>query len=476
MAASGRQSMQNLRRPVYSHSDKLAGQNRLSHSHSLRIQAEFVVVEPHLVLSNAQILVQDGRVIELCETPKLQPDINLPHSTLLPGFINCHTHLEFSDLSHPLAASGSFPDWIASVVQHRRGQSQSLAADELLSARMNSLRNGLRECQSYGTATVVDIVTPPCSIDELQLMQHGQYSNSNSQCTALYPDLMLFSLAELLGRDDERFDQSWSWAQEWIRAKPEMVAQPIQRARLSSDPPNIKLGHVDSANCHLGLSPHATYSLIHPWAIQRLQSLDRATRIAMHVAESREELEWLEQGTGPFRQLFTRLGFDLAAPRMQVDEALELLSGFDRSLLVHGNYLSEEQLKRVANQTTAIVYCPRTHQHFKHQTYPLQSMVRNGIPILLGTDSRASNPDLSIWRECCQARRLHPFWSATEALAAITTTAAKHLGIQAQLGSLQPGQRAWFNQVATPADATPATLVDRLVRLESPEPSPLTCL
>ena len=52
----------------------------------------------------------------------------------------------------------------------------------------------------------------------------------------------------------------------------------------------------------------------------------------------------------------------------------------------------------------AVVYCPRTHAWFGHPPYPLEKMLAAGVPVALGTDSRASSPDLSLLAEM-RARR-----------------------------------------------------------------------
>ncbi len=47
----------------------------------------------------------------------------------------------------------------------------------------------------------------------------------------------------------------------------------------------------------------------------------------------------------------------------------------------------------------SVVYCPRTHAFFGHEPYPLAELLQRGVRVALGTDSRASNPDLDMWTE-----------------------------------------------------------------------------
>src|SRR5690606_23901877 len=79
---------------------------------------------------------------------------------------------------------------------------------------------------------------------------------------------------------------------------------------------------------------------------------------------------------------------------------LEPLSTAPRALVIHGNFLEAADLDFLAGQPQmSVVYCPRTHHHFGHSPHPWKRMREQGIRVVLGTDSRASNPDLSLFRE-----------------------------------------------------------------------------
>jgi aminodeoxyfutalosine deaminase len=419
-----------------------------------RIQAEFIVVDSQRILQNGQLVICNGRIIELCESADLRPDLVLPRSTLLPGFINAHTHLEFSDLDKPFPAGPDFPSWIAAVVRHRRKQLGALGTNELIAYRQQVIQAGLAECLETGTAALADIVTAPWTPPQTSVSKNADGSANGS---LQFPKVI--AMPELIGLDSERFLQSLSWA------------KGLLSNRSNSD------SSYDSSLKTIagrGVSPHSPYSLIHPLAIESLTEIDSDVTMAMHVAESLEERQWCQQGNGPFLEMYQRIGLPTNAPRMQIGEALNLLAGRKHSLLVHGNYLTELDLDRIAESSIAIVYCPRTHQHFGHSPYPLASIRARSIPLVLGTDSRASNPDLSIWRECCVARRVHAAtWGADDAFASITTEASRILGLEKDLGSLNPGKLAFINVVKSPETASPASLLDQLLRTEAEHPMPI---
>jgi cytosine/adenosine deaminase-related metal-dependent hydrolase len=254
-----------------------------------------------------------------------------------------------------------------------------------------------------------------------------------------YPKII--ACPELIGLDAERFEQNVRWAHEIIAG---------DRSRVSP-----VLGG-------LGISPHAPYSL---WA-EGARALRHGNWLAslvmaMHVAESLDEREWLSSGTGAFRTAFEQLGVPLANDRLQIEEAIELLRAAQRSLLIHGNFLNAQELDRLAaSRQVSVVACPRTHSHFGHAPYPLDAMLRRGINVVIGTDSRASNPDLNLWREMKAARCKHPELSATAALGAITIQAAQALGCDHELGTLEVGKLAYINVLRTERPVGAAQLLD----------------
>ena len=101
----------------------------------------------------------------------------------------------------------------------------------------------------------------------------------------------------------------------------------------------------------------------------------------------------------------------------------------------------------------AVVYCPRTHAWFRHSRYPLEKLLAAGAIVALGTDSRASSPDLSLLAEMRHVAREFPAMSRATILELGTRGGARALGLDAQIGTLEPGKRANLAIVALPEDA-----------------------
>jgi cytosine/adenosine deaminase-related metal-dependent hydrolase len=90
----------------------------------------------------------------------------------------------------------------------------------------------------------------------------------------------------------------------------------------------------------------------------------------------------------------------------------------------------------------SVVFCPRTHAYFGHAPYPLGSMLRRGVQVCLGTDSRASNPDLNLFHEMRHVADHHPDVSPADVLRSATLAGARALGREHEVGSIAVGKRA----------------------------------
>ena len=131
---------------------------------------------------------------------------------------------------------------------------------------------------------------------------------------------------------------------------------------------------------------------------------------------------------------------------------LRKISAVDPALVIHGNYLDDEELGFLAehSQSMAVVYCPRTHAYFGHDRYPLEKMLAAGVSVALGTDSRASSPDLSVLSEMRFLAAEHPAIPPSTVLRLATLSGAKALGCAATTGSLEEGKVADLALVSLP--------------------------
>jgi cytosine/adenosine deaminase-related metal-dependent hydrolase len=202
-----------------------------------------------------------------------------------------------------------------------------------------------------------------------------------------------------------------------------------------------------SSRCLRGLSPHAPYS-VSPALFRACAAMVR--KATVHLAESKEEVEFLATGKGPFRDLLVELGRLPKGFKAVGTSPLEFLAsvgllGPDCSL-VHCQELGPGDPERIAAAGAKIVLCPGSIEYFRRKPVPLLRWLKLGIRVALGTDSRASNVGLSMLAEMATARRLWPQLSPDQVLAMATRNGALALN-RPGLGKLAEAGTADFIRV-----------------------------
>lgn len=334
------------------------------------------------------------------------PIEDLGDVALVPGFVNAHTHLEFSHLRKALGRPGMpLIEWLPLAIAERSSHSGTVA---------DSLSAGVHESLLAGT----------CAIGEIVTAEAGTYPAD--------VEVPMVSFLEVIGFSRARAASAFA----------------ALRDRLAS---------AQRLFSCVGLSPHAPYT-VSPELLKELVSLatEQSLPMAMHLAESVEELALITDGKGPFRDLLeARSMWDSEAipAGSRLLDYLQALAGAPRSLIIHGNYLGADEHEFLAEHSDrmSLVYCPRTHAYFDHPTYPLADLLKLGVRVALGTDSRASNPDLGVRGEVRQVVHTHAGVPAEAVLRMATSDAATALGCDAECGSITPGKLA--NLVAIPTNS-----------------------
>jgi cytosine/adenosine deaminase-related metal-dependent hydrolase len=372
---------------------------------AVTLRARYVFPATGEPIADGEVVIDGSRIQSVSRCTGTRELLDLGNVAILPGLVNCHTHLEFSGLQQPLGRRGvGFVDWIEEVLRCRPEQPDGLS---------DAVGRGLRESVACGTTTLGEIAQPGFDEDVLQ----------NAA-------LDVVAFLELIAPTLDRVHETLAKARQYLSRGPWVSRK--------------------------GFSPHAPYT-VHPALLKQLVSLSAAERVpvAMHLAESREEIELLRKGDGPLAELLARRGArssDVFRGGLRPLDYLRVLSSADRALVIHGNYLDAEELSFLAANADrmAVVYCPRTHAWFEHAAYPLAPMLAAGVRVALGTDSRASNPDLSILEEARFIARHYPQIPPEAVLRLATLDGAMALGSADRVGSLEPGKEANLAVVALP--------------------------
>ncbi|MGI9517853.1 MAG: amidohydrolase family protein [Pirellulaceae bacterium] len=367
----------------------------MDESKSKSIGARWILPVDQPPLRDASLTLQAGVIRSVNPSGRTNADDDLGEVVLIPKFVNAHTHLEFSDLTQPIGQPGMpITDWIPQVVATRQRAARS---------PREAVGDGIRQSRDSGTIAIGEIATSPWFHD-------FEFDN-----------LVMTCFVERLGNQEHQCESTIAEARQWLS--------------------NVQ------GSCRTGISPHAPYSL-HDDLFNGLVEWAVADNIpvAMHLAESREELRWLADGSGPFRDMLESMNAlgEIPGHRRPM-HYLDPLARTSSALIVHGNYLSGDELDFIARHDHLhLVYCPRTHEFFEHDPWPLNEAIGRGINVAIGTDSLASNPDLGVRGELVTIKSQFPGLDPAVILAMGTIQGAKALGIEQRVGSLTAGKLAEY--------------------------------
>jgi aminodeoxyfutalosine deaminase len=406
------------------------------------------------ILQNAGVVVDGPRITDVGELADLRRKYGLlpvhrHPGTLLPGLVNAHTHLELSLQSAVALQADHFTQWVNNLIAH------SPTTPEQLDTIRVAFRAGITESLATGVTTLGDI-SRHVAITRAELLAMARES--------LVPRVV--SYGEVIGLGKMRHRAS----------------DLIQAAATLPTP-------VNPSACHLvtGISPHAPYTVEGPVlrACVR-QAILKRLPMAMHLAELAAETSFLFDSSGPLGQ-----DWDLMQKMDIIDDRIPLMKGgpirwaqrwglllADAQysaptrdfpvLLAHVNYCDQGELAQLAAARVSVAYCPRTHAYFRHSPHRYRDMLTAGINVCLATDSRASNPDLSVIREA------QFLWNVDHTdpytlLEMLTRRPAAALGLDSQIGTLSVGKFA--DLVLFPLSPSPH-LIEQIVA-QAPAPAAL---
>jgi cytosine/adenosine deaminase-related metal-dependent hydrolase len=372
------------------------------------LRARAVVPVSSAVIPDGAVLVRNGRIRAVGSWRELQgphdPVIDLGEVLLLPGLINAHCHLDYTSMAGQFPPPRRFTDWIKQIVTCKNQWTSSDYAE--------SWREGARMLLHSGVTTVADIEARPELLPEVW--------NATP--------LRVFSFLEMIGITGRRTAEA-------------ILDEAIRKALTLKHPRNR--AHV---------SPHAPYSTL-PDLLTLTATTARELNMLVHthVAESRVEYQMFARARGEMHLWLRRSGRVMkdcgrGSPAQHLARC-GLLGG--NLIAAHVNYLGRNDAKLLARSHTHVVHCPRSHEYFSHQRFPLRRLRQAGVNIALGTDSLASvckkrhqTVELSMFEEMRVLLRRQPGLRPSQILKMATMNGALALGMRGEIGELAPGALA----------------------------------
>ena len=392
------------------------------------VRAKYIVSDSRTVNENGAVFLCQSKVIAVGTWPEISATfpvdnvLDMGSAVIMPGWVNTHTHLELTNLHDLTEQKNRFIDWIwqiATVEQRRE-------PDWI----QQSIAGGIQMSLMAGTTTIGNIHQ---SLDGLAMLK-----SSPLRMVVFYETLGFNPVLE----------------SEYA----ERIEQLIQRSLPATD------------RYRSAITPHAPYST----RLERYQhSLELAQayslHLSTHISETEAEIQFLKCGTGDFIELLDRFSIphhDWIPPQISPIAYLDQLGVLQaQPQLVHCNYLSEADIRLIADSRSSVVFCPRSHQYFHHQHHPVQRLIAAGVNLAIGTDSLASNWSLDMKDELKVLFDLD--LPRPQILDMLTVNGAESLG-WSKVGRLEKGWQADLIAVSLPAQ-TIGTIESILEQICQPE-------
>lgn len=351
-------------------------------------------------LTRGAVRVEGSQVVAVGPAAELpaQPGeevTDLGASTLLPGLINAHCHLDYTRFRGAIAPKASFTEWIKNINALRR----SFTPDDYI----ESIAEGFQLLAQGGVTTVANIEAFPELLPRLPI-----------------PPLRTWWFLELIDvriRIDK--EETLHGAMSFFENHPEWLGG-------------------------FGLSPHAPYTAsVDLYRLARTCGENYGMHSTTHIAESVEEHEMFSHARGPLYDFMASLGRDNSdcGQGSALSHLVEhgVIGG--NCIIAHLNYLQDYDYELLVRTGASVVHCPKCHTYFGHAPFPLKALREHGVNICLGTDSLASNNLLDMRSEMREVQHVHDL-SDRDVLEMATLHGARALGQAGKLGQISPGNVA----------------------------------
>lgn len=366
-------------------------------------------------IENGAVVVVGNRIVAVGQWRALRgrcpgSPVDLGESLLLPGLVNAHCHLDYTDMAGLFPPRKSFCDWIKLITTEKSLWSYSDFAKSWLA--------GARMLVRTGTTTVGDIEAVPQLLPDVW--------------TAT--PLRVVSFLEMTGIRSRRNPDA-------------ILAEATE-----------KIASLPRGRCSAGLSPHAPYSTL-PRLMKRCATVarQRRWRVATHVAESAVEFEMFRRARGEMHDWLKRSERDMSdcggVSPVQHLARCGLLG--PNLIATHVNYLAKGDARLLARKRVSVVHCPRSHDYFGHAPFQHRTLSRAGVNLCLGTDSLATvrkHPrhqlELNLFHEMRAFAARNYGVSPGQIVRMATVNGAKALGLFGKAGELTRG--AFADMIALP--------------------------
>jgi cytosine/adenosine deaminase-related metal-dependent hydrolase len=386
--------------------------------------AQYIITNTGHALKRGIVCTEDdGTIISVEDSGgilKEKHSVEFYNGIIVPGFVNCHCHLELSYLKNEIPAGSGLASFLMAVNSIRYSLEKDINK-AIIEADNEMFREGIVLCAD--------------------ICNTGVTFNLKKKSRIKY-----ISLLEVFGIDPARAEKR--------------INEILELAETAKE---MNLPH--------WIVPHAVYSISLPLFRQIKEHSARNKISSVHFMESADEETLLHNHSGPLMDSYKKFlpsVKDLNIAGDHVSAIIDEVSASGNLILVHNTYVKPEHIAKLKKR--AGIYwclCPKSNLQIENKMPPAGLLAEEGCNIVVGTDSLSSNSSLSIIEELKTIQLHFPLFNLETLIGWATINGAKALCEDAVSGSIEPGKKPGLVLISN-ADLVnmkllPGTTVKRLI-------------
>jgi len=363
-----------------------------------RLSAQYVITNAGPVLEKPLITVEDdGTIISIEDTGgcwKEEPETEYYNGIIIPGFVNCHCHLELSHMKGSVDRGTGLAHFIE-LVRDTRTSGTEIVVSSAISADNDMFREGIVLCADICNTSITFGVKKRSRIGYINLL-------------------------EVFGIDPAK-----------ASARMDTLTKVAEEA--------------EAEGLRWFMVPHALYSMSLT-LLRLLREKNNENRItSIHFMETDAEAPFLENLTGSLMETYERSGLTTSRQETTQNHAEAILNEITTNgnlMVVHNTFADSATIREIMKRDNLYwCLCPNSNLYIENTLPPLGLLRNEGCVIVTGTDSLASNNRISIIEELKTLQFNFPSIATEELVLWATLNGARALGEEDRYGSIEPGKR-----------------------------------
>jgi aminodeoxyfutalosine deaminase len=389
-----------------------------------RFSAQFIITNSGPASKRAVICTEDdGTIISIEDNNgslKESQSVEFYNGIIVPGFVNCHCHLELSYMKGAIPEGTGLSDFIMQI----RNTRDTDPGNDFLRAQISD-----KLMSDEGIVMCADVCNTSQTF-EIKKKSRIKYYN----------------LIEVFGIDPDNAG----------RRMDDIAA--VEKVAGESGLP-------------YSIVPHSVYSVSLPLFRLIKEKSKESIVTSIHFMETRAEAIFLSDHTGPLIKSYENSGLlpdKIQAPANHITAVLDEVTSSGNLIFVHNTFAKPQIVREIRKRgNTFWCLCPGSNMYIEKKMPPVEMLMSEECEIVVGTDSLASNKNLSILSELKLISHHFPSVKLEEMIRWATVNGARALAEDENLGKIEKGKKPGLllleNVDLVNFKLLPETIVSRLV-------------